>query len=60
MHIGERNQTPGKKSGSDSNVTTIPNGANTTTSNDNTWINDIFQGILTSETRCLNCETVNL
>merc|ERR1712055_693960 len=23
-----------------------------------TWINDIFQGILTSETRCLNCETV--
>jgi len=23
-----------------------------------TWVNDIFQGILTSETRCLNCETV--
>merc|ERR1711972_905842 len=23
-----------------------------------TWISDIFQGILTSETRCLNCETV--
>jgi len=23
-----------------------------------TWINEIFQGILTSETRCLNCETV--
>nr|CAG4651833.1 EOG090X06IH [Triops cancriformis] len=24
-----------------------------------TWIREIFQGILTSETRCLNCETVN-
>ena len=23
-----------------------------------TWINEIFQGILVSETRCLNCETV--
>merc|ERR1711962_1751521 len=23
-----------------------------------TWINEVFQGILTSETRCLNCETV--
>lgn len=23
-----------------------------------TWINEIFQGVLTSETRCLNCETV--
>ena len=23
-----------------------------------TWISDIFQGIFTSETRCLNCETV--
>ncbi len=28
--------------------------------NTHTWINDIFQGILTSETRCLNCETVQL
>eukprot|EP00094_Tigriopus_californicus_P002027 TCALIF_01953-PA protein Name:"Similar to USP46 Ubiquitin carboxyl-terminal hydrolase 46 (Pongo abelii)" AED:0.17 eAED:0.17 QI:0/0.8/0.63/0.90/1/1/11/530/644 len=28
------------------------------TENKHTWINDIFQGILTSETRCLNCETV--
>jgi ubiquitin carboxyl-terminal hydrolase 12/46 len=23
-----------------------------------TWINDIFQGVLTSETKCINCETV--
>lgn len=24
-----------------------------------TWIHDIFQGTLTNETRCLNCETVS-
>lgn len=23
-----------------------------------TWVHDIFQGTLTNETRCLNCETV--
>ncbi|CAL2036873.1 unnamed protein product [Caenorhabditis brenneri] len=25
----------------------------------NTWIHDIFQGVLTNETRCLSCETVS-
>lgn len=25
---------------------------------DTTWIQEIFQGTLTNETRCLNCETV--
>lgn len=25
-----------------------------------TWVHDIFQGTLTNETRCLNCETVSL
>ncbi|EDW58337.2 ubiquitin carboxyl-terminal hydrolase 46 [Drosophila virilis] len=40
-------------------ATTTPiaqtNGANT----EPTWVHEIFQGILTSETRCLNCETVS-
>uniref|UniRef100_U5EY40 ubiquitinyl hydrolase 1 n=1 Tax=Corethrella appendiculata TaxID=1370023 RepID=U5EY40_9DIPT len=27
--------------------------------NDPTWVHEIFQGILTSETKCLNCETVS-
>ena len=27
--------------------------------NDPTWVHDIFQGTLTNETRCLNCETVS-
>lgn len=25
---------------------------------DATWVHEIFQGVLTNETRCLNCETV--
>nr|CAG4646268.1 EOG090X06IH [Macrothrix elegans] len=28
-------------------------------STDQTWVHEIFQGILTSETRCLNCETIS-
>ena len=24
----------------------------------NTWIHEIFQGVLTNETQCLSCETV--
>ncbi|XP_030370337.1 ubiquitin carboxyl-terminal hydrolase 12 [Scaptodrosophila lebanonensis] len=34
---------------------TLTNGANS----EPTWVHEIFQGILTSETRCLNCETVS-
>lgn len=26
---------------------------------DLTWVHEIFQGTLTNETRCLNCETVS-
>nr|CAG4650985.1 EOG090X06IH [Simocephalus serrulatus] len=36
------------------------NGSMTSTGNhEATWVHEIFQGILTSETRCLNCETVS-
>lgn len=34
-------------------------GGTGTTGSDPTWVHDIFQGIWTSETRCLNCETVS-
>ncbi len=27
---------------------------------DPSWVHDIFQGTLTNETRCLNCETVRV
>lgn len=39
---------PGNGSASSSSATPEP-----------TWVHEIFQGILTSETRCLNCETVS-
>jgi len=53
--IAERNQQPSGK-GNKSNATNLntePGDAKKPT-----WISDIFQGIFTSETRCLNCETV--
>ena len=34
----------------------IPNGP---TKSDTTWVHEIFQGTLTNETLCLNCETVS-
>lgn len=51
------------------NFTTTTSGGSSSNSGDNqangqppqepTWVHEIFQGILTSETRCLNCETVS-
>nr|CAG4643216.1 EOG090X06IH [Ilyocryptus agilis] len=35
------------------------NGSMTSNNSEPTWVHEIFQGILTSETRCLNCETVS-
>lgn len=35
------------------------NNANGSQPQEPTWVHEIFQGILTSETRCLNCETVS-
>lgn len=34
-------------------------GSNESSPPEPTWVHEIFQGILTSETRCLNCETVS-
>ncbi|XP_034825201.1 ubiquitin carboxyl-terminal hydrolase 46 [Maniola hyperantus] len=59
--LAERNQstlklpkTDGTKEGVTCNGT-APQSQNT----DPTWVHEIFQGTLTSETRCLNCETVS-
>lgn len=38
------------------NSASIPNGP---TKSDSTWVHEIFQGTLTNETLCLNCETVS-
>lgn len=36
------------------------NGENTSqTKPEPTWVEDLFQGTFTNETRCLNCETVS-
>ncbi|XP_033220446.1 ubiquitin carboxyl-terminal hydrolase 12 isoform X3 [Belonocnema kinseyi] len=49
--LAERNQSKatGEKGG----------GEDIGSSPEPTWVHEIFQGILTSETRCLNCETVS-
>lgn len=59
MFPAERNQSTlklQKTTGSGDSVTcngTVPQ------NNEPTWVHEIFQGTLTSETRCLNCETVS-
>ena len=50
LHISEKPQNKSAKQ-------TNQNGPNKP---DNTWVHEIFQGTLTNETRCLNCETVSI
>lgn len=40
------------------NGTAVTTEAETENKTEPTWVHDIFQGTLTNETRCLNCETV--
>lgn len=40
------------------NGTAVTAEAETDNKTESTWVHDIFQGTLTNETRCLNCETV--
>ncbi|KAK2170382.1 hypothetical protein LSH36_3g22058 [Paralvinella palmiformis] len=52
--LQEKNQNKSK------NSTMTSNGPTTTNNKaDPCWVHDIFQGTLTNETRCLNCETVS-
>ncbi|XP_053208335.1 ubiquitin carboxyl-terminal hydrolase 46-like [Panonychus citri] len=50
-----------EKSGNSTNGSTINDSVNGTNNPDSnrTWIQDIFQGTLTNETRCLNCESLS-
>lgn len=36
------------------------NGAENQNKTEPTWVEELFQGTFTNETRCLNCETVSL
>lgn len=63
--IAERNQANcnGKSKSITPNIIDGESNTNSITSSsshnqDPTWVHEIFQGILTSETRCLNCEEV--
>lgn len=63
--IAERNQANCNGKSKSITPTTIDGESTassiTTSSSHNqepTWVHEIFQGILTSETRCLNCEEV--
>lgn len=40
------------------NGTAVTTETDTENKTEPTWVHDIFQGTLTNETRCLNCETV--
>lgn len=42
------------------NGTAVAAEAETDNKAESTWVHDIFQGTLTNETRCLNCETVGV
>lgn len=58
--LAERHHSTTNKSNSKgSNTNMVNNGSGDSTSSEPTWVHEIFQGILTSETRCLNCETVS-
>ncbi|EJY57700.1 AAEL017004-PA [Aedes aegypti] len=63
--LAERNQAKGAGTSGSKNAGTIGggggslNGDNPGQPQEPTWVHEIFQGILTSETRCLNCETVS-
>lgn len=60
--LAERNQAKGGATGGNKQTGSLGgslNGDSSGQPQEPTWVHEIFQGILTSETRCLNCETVS-
>lgn len=57
--LAERNQGKAKTSSNGVSVGESAPNTSTTSSSEPTWVHEIFQGVLTSETRCLNCETIS-
>lgn len=56
--LAERNNGKAKTSSNGVTVGEMPS-TTSSASSDPTWVHEIFQGVLTSETRCLNCETIS-
>lgn len=57
--LAERNSGKAKTSSNGVTVGDITPNTSSSASSDPTWVHEIFQGVLTSETRCLNCETIS-
>jgi ubiquitin carboxyl-terminal hydrolase 12/46 len=58
--LAERNQGKVKATPQGVMVTeNLTSGGAGSASSEPTWVHEIFQGVLTSETRCLNCETIS-
>lgn len=58
--LAERNQGKSKASLNSNGVSVETSStSNGSCSSEPTWVHEIFQGVLTSETRCLNCETIS-
>lgn len=57
--LAERNQGKAKTSSNGVTVGESASSNSSTSSTEPTWVHEIFQGVLTSETRCLNCETIS-
>ena len=62
MGVFLQTEKPPAKKGANAvqtNNTAACNGPGTSHRSQNTWVHEIFQGTLTNETLCLNCETVS-
>lgn len=57
--LNSNNQSNQNTSTNNSSTSKINDGQSKTQSTNKTWIHDIFQGTLTNETRCLNCESLS-
>lgn len=57
--LAERNQGKTKMAVTENGTNGNNNNNNNAATTDPTWVHEIFQGVLTSETRCLNCETIS-
>lgn len=57
--LAERNQGKAKISSNGVHEGESASNNSSSSNTDPTWVHEIFQGVLTSETRCLNCETIS-
>lgn len=61
QQVLNRSNANGSLAGSVASITgsTMDNGTGSSTSSNSSWVHDLFEGTLTSETKCLTCETAS-